>query len=191
MSTITAEPLEIVLYPDPFLLKPCRAITSGELNSGKAAGWDLAELVERMKATMYAAEGIGLAAPQVGVGLRVFLVDISKDRSGCMALLNPVLSNLDGALVEEEGCLSIPRVRAKVKRFASLHVSAVSVKGEPIEFDATDLLARVCQHENDHLNGILFINKLGMASRVMLRRALNELEEDYELAQAKKKRKKG
>jgi peptide deformylase len=191
MSTITAEPLEIVLYPDPFLLKPCRAITPAELNSGKAAGWDLAELVERMKATMYAAEGIGLAAPQVGVGLRLFLVDISKDKCGCMALLNPVLSNLEGSIVEEEGCLSIPRVRAKVKRFQSLHVTAVNLKGEPIEFDATELLARVCQHENDHLNGILFINKLGMASRVMLRRALNELEEDYELAQAKKKKKKG
>src|SRR4051812_2805778 len=117
MSTITAEPLEIVLYPDPFLLKPCRAITPAELGSGKAAGWDLVELIERMKATMYSAEGIGLAAPQVGVGLRLFLIDISKDKSGCVALLNPVLSNLEGSTVEEEGCLSIPHVRAKVKRF--------------------------------------------------------------------------
>ena len=139
---------------------------------------------------MYAAEGIGLAAPQVGVGLRIFLVDISKDKSGCMALINPVLSKLEGTLTEEEGCLSIPGIRAKVKRFASLHVAATNLKGDQIEFDAADLMARVCQHENDHLNGILFINKLGMASRAMLRRSLGELEEDYELAQAKKNRKK-
>lgn len=191
MSTFTTEPLEIVLYPDPFLGKVARPVKPEELQAGKAGGWDLTDLIERMKVTMYAAEGIGLAAPQVGVGLRIFLVDISKDKSGFMALINPVLSNLDGALVEEEGCLSIPGIRAKVKRFAALHLSAVDVKGAKIEFDASDLLARVCQHENDHLNGILFINKLGMASRAMLRRALGELEEDYELAQAKLKKKKG
>ena len=191
MSTFTTEPLEIVLYPDPFLGKVARAIKPEELKSGKAGGWDLADLIERMKVTMYAAEGIGLAAPQVGVGLRIFTVDISKDKSGFMALINPVLSNLDGSLIEEEGCLSIPGIRAKVKRFSGLHVSALDLKGEKIEFDATELLARVCQHEHDHLNGILFINKLGMASRAMLRRALGELEEDYELAQAKLKKKKG
>src|SRR5438309_1513764 len=102
-----AEPLPIVLYPDPFLNKNCRAVTEAELKSGKADGWDLAELVERMKATMYEAEGIGLAAPQVGVGLRIFLADVSKERNDCKVLINPKLSEPQGSAIEEEGCLSI------------------------------------------------------------------------------------
>jgi peptide deformylase len=186
----TAAPLEIVLYPDPFLNKPARRITEAELKAGKAGQWDLAELVERMRATMYAAEGIGLAAPQVGVGLRLFLIDVSKERDTCRVLLNPQLSDLQGSQTEEEGCLSIPGVRANVKRALSLKLKAVNLKGEPVEFDASELLARVCQHENDHLDGKLFINKLGMASKFMLRRDLNELEEDYALKQAKLKNKK-
>jgi peptide deformylase len=185
----TAAPLEIVLYPDPFLTKPARKITDAEIKAGKAGEWDLAQLAERMRVTMYTAEGIGLAAPQVGVGLRVFLMDTSKDRNECKVLLNPVLTEMQGSQVEEEGCLSIPRVRAKVKRALSLKLKAVGLKGEPIEFEASELLARVCQHENDHLDGVLFINKIGMASKFMLRRELSELEEDYALKQAKLKRK--
>ena len=186
----TATPLEIVLYPDPLLTKPCRRITEAELKAGKAGQWDLPELAERMRATMYAAEGIGLAAPQVGVGLRLFLIDVSKERNTCQVLLNPVLAGMQGSQVEEEGCLSIPGVRAKVKRALSLKLKAVDLKGEPIEFDASELLARVCQHEHDHLDGVLFINKIGMASKFMLRRELSELEEDYALKQAKLKKKK-
>lgn len=181
------EPLEIVLYPDPFLTKPCREITAAELKAGVADGWNLAELVDRMRVTMYKAEGIGLAAPQVRVGLRLFVGDISKDKSGFFVLINPVFSNTAGSVNEEEGCLSIPGVRGKVKRFNALTASGVNLQGESIVVDATELLARVCQHETDHLNGVLFISRVGMASRVMLRRKLAELEEDYALAQKKKK----
>ena len=183
------QPLEIILYPDPFLTRPCRALTPEEIAAGKAEGWDLAELVERMRATMHAAEGIGLAAPQVGVGLRLFIADISKDKSGFLALLNPVFDDLRGSVVEEEGCLSIPGVRASVKRHAALKVSGVDLKGQPVSFQADDLLARVCQHETDHLNGVLFINKIGMTARLMLRRKLVELEEDYEERKRRPKRK--
>ena len=191
MSTKEAPaPLEIVLYPDPFLTKPCRKVTDAEIKSGKAGEWNLAELFEKMRTTMYAAEGIGLAAPQVGVGLRLFVYDVSENHNDCRLLINPVLKDLQGTLLEEEGCLSIPHVRAKVKRAQSLKVKAVDLKGEPVEFDAADLLARVCQHENDHLDGVLFINKIGMAAKFMLRRPLEELEEDYALKQAKLKRKK-
>jgi len=181
------EPLEIVLYPDPFLTQPCRAITPEEIKAGSADGWNLAELVERMKATMFASEGIGLAAPQVGVGLRLFMADITKDHSGFFVVLNPTLSEIHGSVQEEEGCLSIPRVRAKVKRPAGVKVSGVDLKGQPFSFEATELLARVCQHEYDHLDGVLFINKLGMAARLLVRRQLVELEEDYRILQARKK----
>ena len=183
----TAEPLEIVLYPDPFLTKKARAITPDEIKAGQAGEWSLAELIERMKATMYAAEGIGLAAPQVGVGLRLFLADISKDRSGVQAILNPALTELRGSVIEEEGCLSIPGVRAKVKRSAELKLKGVDPQGKPIEIEATDLLSRVFQHEYDHLDGVLFINRIGMTARLMMRKRLVELEEDYELKKKKVK----
>lgn len=187
MAQAAVEPLEVVLYPDPFLGKRCRALTAEEIKAGKAEGWNLAELVERMKATMYENAGIGLAAPQVGVGLRLFLVDITADHSGVFAIVNPVLADGRGSEVSEEGCLSIPGVRSKVKRFTEMKVSGLSLTGEPISFEAKDLLARVCQHENDHLEGVLFINRIGMTARLMIRKQLAELEEKYEL---KKKRKK-
>jgi len=181
------KPLEVVLYPDPFLTRPCREITADEIKSGTADGWNLAELVERMKVTMYEEEGIGLAAPQVGVGLRLFTLDISKDRSGFLAILNPVVSDTRGSVVEEEGCLSLPGIRAKVKRFAGLKLTGVDLSGKPLSFDGDDLLARVCQHEYDHLNGVLFINKIGMTAKLLIRRQLMELEEDYDLRQARLK----
>jgi peptide deformylase len=182
--------LEIVLYPDPFLTKRAREIKPEEIAAGVADGLNLAELIENMKETMYSAEGIGLAAPQVRVGLRLFVVDISKEHNDFRAFLNPTLNDMHGSVVEEEGCLSIPHVRAKVKRFETLKIKAVDLKGQPIEYDANELFARVCQHEYDHIDGKLFINRLGMASRMLLRKGLAELEEDYELQQAKKKREK-
>lgn len=180
-------PLEIVLYPDKALEKPCRALAPEELKAGVADGWILPELIERMKTTMYAAEGIGLAAPQVGVPLRLFIADI-KDERGARVVINPVLSDKQGSVLEEEGCLSIPGVRAKVKRFARLKISGLDAAGNPLSFDAAELLARVCQHENDHLDGILFINKIGMTARLMIRKRLRELEEDYRLKKLKKKK---
>jgi len=184
--------LDIVLYPNLFLNRKARAIKAEEIKSGKVVlspkesvtgktvEWDLAELINRMMITMYANAGIGLAAPQIGIGLRLFVFDISKDKIGQTAILNPVLSKPKGTLSEEEGCLSIPHVRAKVKRALELHVAGLNPKGEPIEADVSELMARVCQHENDHLDGILFINKIGMTSKLMIRKQLMELEDDYD-----------
>lgn len=184
----TVAPFPIVLYPDPFLNKVARAITPAEFKAGKADEWVLKDLVERMRITMYAERGIGLAAPQVGIGLRLFVYDISEDHNEFAAVFNPVFSNMEGTVVEEEGCLSIPEVRAKVKRYAQLKLTGQNLQGEPIDIDATELLARVFQHETDHLDGVLFINKLSMTSKLLVRRLLHELEDDYELQQMKKKR---
>ncbi|HLX64160.1 MAG TPA: peptide deformylase [Planctomycetota bacterium] len=181
--------MDIVLYPDPFLIKAARALTAEELREGKADGWNLAELVERMKATMYANEGVGLAAVQVRVGLRLFVADPSKDKTGFFAIFNPVLDNMTGSMLEEEGCLSIPGVRAKVKRAKSITVSGLDLSGKPVQIDATELLSRVCQHENDHLDGVLFISRIGMTAKFTARRRLEELEEDYKAEQGKKKSK--
>jgi len=182
--------LEIVLYPDPFLTKRAREIKPEEIAAGVADGWNLAELVERMKETMYSAEGIGLAAPQVRVGLRIFVIDITKEHNDFRVFLNPTLSDLHGTVVDEEGCLSIPRVRAKVKRSETITIKAVDLKGQPVEYNATELFARVCQHEFDHIDGKLFINRLGPAGKFLIRKQLAELEDDYDLEQAKKKREK-
>jgi peptide deformylase len=191
------ELLDIVLYPDPFLTKPCKAVMPAEIQAGKALAptargtteeVELAALVERMIATMRDAEGIGLAAPQVGIGLKLFVADISDDHTQPFVVINPVFSDMKGTLLEEEGCLSIPGVRAKVKRHAALHVSGLDLKGQPMELDATELLSRVCQHETDHLNGVLFINKIGMTAKLLVRRQLIELEEDYAIARKRAKK---
>ncbi len=187
MSEIV-QPFPIVLYPDPFLNKVARAVKPEEFKVGKADEWVLKDLVERMRITMYAERGIGLAAPQVGIGLRLFVYDISEDHDPFAAVFNPVFSDMEGSVAEEEGCLSIPDVRAKVKRFAKLKLTGQNLQGDPISIVATELLARVFQHETDHLDGVLFINKLSMASKLMIRRRLHDLEDDYELQQMKKKR---
>ena len=184
-----AEPLPILVYPDPFLAKRARPVTAEELKTGIAGGWDLKELAQRMQASMAAEQGLGLAATQVAVGLRLFLAKVNKDDLDALVVINPVFSELRGSAVEEEGCLSVPGLRAKVKRYTSLHVDGVDLQGRPSSFDAQDLFARVCQHETDHLDGILFINRLGMAARLLVRRQLAELEEEYQLALKRKRQK--
>jgi len=182
-----AEPLPILVFPDPFLAKRARPVTVEELKTGRADGWDLSELTHRMQASVAAEQGLGLAATQVGVGLRLFLAKVAKDNADALVVINPVFSELRGSAVEEEGCLSLPGVRAKVKRYTSLHLDGMNLKGEPLSFDAQDLFARICQHEKDHLDGVLFVNRLGMAARLLVRRQLAELEADYELALKRKK----
>lgn len=184
-----AGPLPVLVYPDPVLTKRARPLTAEELGTGKADGWDIAELVERMKTTLELEQGVGLAATQVGVGLRLFLAKTARDGEQVLVVVNPVFTETLGSSVEEEGCLSVPGVRAKVKRHAAVRVNAVDLIGEPLVLEARDLLARVCQHETDHLDGVLFINRLGMAARLLVRRQLAELEDEYQLMQQRRKRK--
>lgn len=181
------KPLPVVLYPDPLLNERAREVTPEELRAGKAGEHNLKDLAERMCVTMYEEEGIGLAAPQVGVLLRLWLIDPSKEREGATVVFNPVLEDLAGSDEAEEGCLSIPDVRGSVKRALSLVVRGLDLKGEPVTFPAEDLAARVCQHETDHLDGILFIQHLGTASRLLLRRKLKALEEEYNFLNRRKK----
>jgi peptide deformylase len=113
-------------------------------------------LLDDMKETMYEAEGVGLAAPQVGVLRRVVVIDIGE---GLLELINPVIVYESGEQMEEEGCLSIPGIRGQVKRPAKVIVRALNRKGETIEITGTGLLAIALCHEIDHLNGILFTDK--------------------------------
>src|SRR5438128_10809834 len=123
---------------------------------------EIDRLVDDMIETMYAAPGIGLAAPQVGVPLRIFVVDVSigRDPSALFVMINPEFVDRDGMQLEEEGCLSVPGFNATVVRPSRVVVKGLDRMGQPVEREGTGLLARAFQHEMDHLDGTLFVDKL-------------------------------
>lgn len=130
---------------------------------------DVRRLVKDMFDTMYEADGVGLAAPQVGVGHRVIVIDPREQDVKPLGLVNPViLAAGDEAERGEEGCLSIPGLKDIVERPASVVVEALDVDGQPVRIEAEGLLARVLQHEVDHLDGILFIDRVSPLKRKML-----------------------
>jgi peptide deformylase len=121
-----------------------------------------------MLETMYAAEGIGLAAPQVGVSTRLFVMDIRDPEIEPRALINPVIVARSGSESGEEGCLSLPGLVGEVERSASIVVEALDLQGKPVRIEASGLHARCIQHEIDHLDGVLFIDHLSPLKRRML-----------------------
>ena len=160
---------EVVKYPEPVLAKRAAEVT--EFDAG------LAKLVDEMFDSMYAAEGIGLAAPQISVSKQITVIDISfnerpEDR---IVLINPEVIDRRGKQVEEEGCLSLPDIREKVQRDAWVKVRAQNVKGEFFELEGTELLARAMLHEIDHLHGILFIDRLSRLKRDLVLRRIKKL----------------
>jgi peptide deformylase len=156
---------DIVLYPDPILKRPTRAVEGFDA--------ELARLVDDLAETMYAAPGVGLAAPQVGIDLRVAVVDVApgKAESRLHVLVNPRVVDASGSQVDDEGCLSIPGLTEKVVRPALIRVAAQTASGEPYELEAEGYLARAFCHEIDHLDGVLFVDRLtGLRKELALRR---------------------
>jgi peptide deformylase len=151
--------LPIRKYGDPVLVrkaKPIQRIDEGILR-----------LIPVMFNTMYAEPGIGLAAPQVGVSLRLMVLDLAPDgKSQPLALINPRIDEKKGRIQSEEGCLSFPGIQVTVPRSAWVKVSAVNEKGLPITIEAEGLLSRCLQHELDHLNGVVMIDLLSLPRRV-------------------------
>ncbi len=122
---------------------------------------EVVSFINEMFDIMYKERGIGLAAPQVNVGKRIIVVDTGDERDGRLALINPEIKGFSDNLEPyEEGCLSVPRLLADVVRPAEILIKGISVKGEEVEFEASGLMARVLQHEVDHLDGILFIDRI-------------------------------
>lgn len=157
--------LPIVLFPDPVLQRPTRPVERFDD--------ELARLARDLAETMYDAPGVGLAAPQVGVDLRVAVVDVATAEGGSElhVMVNPTIVASEGRVGAEEGCLSIPGLAEKVDRPATVRVAACRVTGEPFELTASGLLARACCHEIDHLDGILFFERLaGLRKELALRR---------------------
>ena len=124
------------------------------------------KLIDDMLETMYAAKGIGLAAPQVGVHKRIIVIDLQTRGSKPVTLVNPVIIRSAGERDSEEGCLSCPGLSGIVKRAAEVRLEGLDQKGRRIEIDAQELLACAFQHEIDHLDGILFIDRLDPTERI-------------------------
>jgi peptide deformylase len=160
---------EVVKYPHPILAQKGAAVA--EFTP------ELAQLVDEMFDTMYASEGIGLAAPQIGIAKQITVIDVSfKERpEDKLVLINPVVVSVEGSQVEEEGCLSLPDIREKVRRAEKVKVRAQNVKGEFFDVEGEELLARCLLHEIDHLNGILFIDHLSRLKREMVLRRIKKL----------------
>jgi peptide deformylase len=157
---------EILKYPDPRLrevAKPVPAVTD-----------EIRQLIEDMAETMYDAPGVGLAATQIGVALRVFVIDIAgeDEPSNLQVFINPEILSSEGTQVYNEGCLSFPGVSEDIKRAERVRVRALDANGQPFELEADGLLAVAVQHENDHLDGVLMIDKLNALKRRMMGRKL-------------------
>ncbi len=164
------KPLQLRYYGDPVLRKkaePIQEITDAEMT-----------LAEEMLITLYATHGIGLAATQVGVLKRFLIVDIDPEDADYepLMLFNPEILSVEGESVAEEGCLSIPDLRADVKRPEKIVVKAMNDYSEDIQIEADGLLARVIQHEIDHLNGTLFIDRISGLKRQLLRPELEKIQ---------------
>jgi peptide deformylase len=153
--------LELRLMGDPVLRRVAEPVT-GMTD-------ELRRLIEDMFDTMYAEEGVGLAAPQVGIPQRVIVVDAREDDLQPFALINPEITSFSADVDRaEEGCLSIPGLREIVERPYAVSVRGLDRDGAPIEFEAAGLLARILQHEVDHLDGVLFVDRVSPLKRKLL-----------------------
>lgn len=171
--------MEIVPYPHPalrFKSQPVREIDAA-----------LRKIVDEMFALMYASKGIGLAANQVALPIRLFVLNLSADpqeKDQEQVFINPVLGKRRGTVEGEEGCLSFPGLYGDVKRYADIAVEAFNIQGQPFQQRLTGLAARAVQHESDHLDGVLFIDRMTDGARDPLTLPVLKLEEQFRLDQA-------
>lgn len=176
LSDIEIARLRIINYPDPRLQTPGESIEHGNP--------PVARVAARMIELMRAAHGIGLAAPQVGLSWRLFVCNPSGEPHDDQVYLNPRLTNLEGSLDGEEGCLSIPDVTGVIRRAARVTLVATNLNGRPVERSAEGLVARCWQHEVDHLDGRLILDRMSPADKLAARRVLRQLETAYRRGQA-------
>jgi peptide deformylase len=160
--------LHICTYPEEILRQRAEPIT--EIDE------EVVKLVDHMAETMYSAPGIGLAATQVGVAKQLLVADIAPRRpeSELIVLINPEIVAAEGEVIFEEGCLSVPDYQAEVKRHEKITVRGLNLKGEEVEIEAEGLFAVVLQHEIDHLNGMLFIDRLSKLKRDLYKRKVRK-----------------
>jgi peptide deformylase len=164
--------LKVVKYPEPVLSQPGEPVTEFDK--------ELRKFVADMFETMYAAQGIGLAAPQVAVPKRITVVDLSmgKDPKQKLVLINPEITFREGKQYEEEGCLSFPDIREKIQRSFKVKIRAQDEHGKWFEMDGEELLSRAFQHEIDHLDGVLFITRMSSLKRDLNLRKIRKMQRE-------------
>ena len=164
---------EIIIWPDPILKEIARPV--GRVDD------TVRRLLDDMSETMYAADGVGLAAPQIAVGKRCIVIDTSPRQEGqkLIHLVNPEIIRAEGETVYTEGCLSVPGEAEDVDRFAKVWVRALDYSGKPFEIEAEDLLAIALQHEHDHLEGTVFVDHLSSLKRELIRRRMKKLKAEH------------
>ena len=167
-----ASDLKIIFYPDPRLRKTSDTVTVFDQS--------LKDLATRMLELMRTARGVGLAAPQVGENVRMFVMNPTGEEGDDRIYVNPVLADAEGEEEGEEGCLSLPGINAKVWRSKKLKMQALDLEGHPIEEIADGYIARIWQHETDHLNGTMIIDRMGPVARLASRRILRELQQKWD-----------
>jgi peptide deformylase len=168
-------PLRIIQYPHPTLRRRSKPL--------KRVDAELRSIVRSMFELMYEAKGVGLAANQVNLPYRLFVLNLTGDAALSdqeQVFINPVLSRQKGTAEAEEGCLSLPGLYAEVMRPETVRINAYSLDGEELTIDAADMLARVVQHETDHLDGMLFIDRLSETQRMAVKDALAEFESEFD-----------
>ena len=168
---VETPPKRIIRYPDPCLRRKCEPI--------EVFDESLAALAQRMLDLMEQGNGIGLAGPQVGVCRRLFVCNPTGEAGDEHVYVNPELSDLTGRVEAEEGCLSLPEVQVTMRRARRCRIRAFDVAGRPIEAEAEDLLARIWQHETDHLDGGLIIDRMNGTDKIANKKTLAQLEADY------------
>lgn len=165
------EKLRIVHYPGAALRRRCEPVEQFDDQ--------LTALVNRMLFLMHEGNGVGLAAPQVGVLMRLFVCSHTTEPEDDAVWINPVLSELEGAAEAEEGCLSLPGVNIMKRRAVSAVIEAQDLNGNPVRAKAEELQARIWQHETDHLDGVLIIDGMSEITELANRRTIRQLESDY------------
>lgn len=161
--------LEILTYPDKFLKQPTKPVENID--------GTIQKIIEDMALTMYEAQGVGLAAIQVGCDKSIIVYDVSQreGQRSLQVLINPRIVTAEGEMLsEDEGCLSVPDLRANVKRASYVLVESLDSEGKPLRIEANGLLATVFQHEIDHLNGILFIDRISALKRELYKRHIKK-----------------
>lgn len=161
--------LKILSYPDPRLRK--KSVTVERINK------EIEKLLDDMIETMYKAPGVGLAAPQVGANLRVIVIDVSvrqEDTPGLIQLINPEIISSEGKQMEDEGCLSIPGFSSEVRRKSTVKVLGLDRSGKLTKIEGSGLLARAFQHEIDHIDGILYVDRLSRLKRELTKKRIEK-----------------
>ena len=165
------DPLRIVFYPDPRLKRPSAPVTAFDA--------ELADLAARMFELMRESRGVGLAAPQVGRNVRLFVMNHSGEAADDRVVVNPVLTDAEGEDEDDEGCLSLPKITVPILRSTTLRLRAQDLEGNPFEAVESGYVARIWQHETDHLNGVLLTDRMGPVAKLTSRKVLRDLEAQW------------